>query len=840
MRHLAADLQYALRSFRKAPLFAAVAIGSMAFGIAANTAVFTLIDQVVLRTLPVEQPGQLVQVSAPETETHGGTMGDGSELSYAMYRDLRDHNAVFRGMFCRMPFEMTVTVGRQAELVPGELVSGTLFPQLGVRPALGRLLSADDERAPGERAVAVLSHAYWRSRFGADAGVLGRTISISGHPFEVVGVVEPDFKGFDLGRPAKVYVPVTMQPQLGPPWLLLETRRFRFVQVFGRLREGVTAEGARAGLQPLYQSILQREASEPEFATASADTKRRFLEGALRVDDASRGRSQFRRSVSEPLIILMAVAAGVLLIVCANVANLLLARGAARHRELALRLAVGASRFQIVQLLLVESLALAAAGALGGLLLATWGAQFLLGFYATPGSDIAVGAEPDARVLLFTMAVAVVTAVIAGLIPAFRSSRVDLAPTLKGTGGGVVAEQPTLRRALVVAQVTLSFVLLCGAGLFVRSLQNLAAVDPGFVTERVVTFSVNPSLAGYDAGRARAFADTLVQGIERTPGVSAAAYSFIPLLGGGGWGMSLTVDGYQPPTPDEGPGAAINAVSPGYFAAMGIPLLAGRDFDERDGPVADAGTGWPYRSAIVNRTFAERYFEGGNPIGRRLGFDSDPGSPTPIVIVGVSQDTRYRGIMEEPHPQVFVPYRQARMETIAFYARTAGDADAVVQSIRRAVATLDPLVPIYEVSTLDDRVNQSIVNERLIAALSTALSSMATLLAVVGLYGVMAYTVTRRTREIGIRMALGAVGRQIAGAVMREAGLLVAGGLALGLAGAWWLGRYAESQLYGVAPTDFAAIAVAAAILAAIGAFAAFFPARRASRVSPMTALRDE
>jgi predicted permease len=840
MRHLAADLRYALRTFRKAPLFAVIAIGSMAFGIAANTAVFTLVDQVVLRPLPVDDPGQLVQVSAPDTESYGGTMGDGSELSYAMYRDLRDHNEVFRGMFCRMPFEMSVAVGRQAELVPGELVSGTLFPQLGVRPALGRLLAADDERAPGDRAVAVLSHAYWRSRFGADAGIIGRTISISGHPFEVVGVVEPDFKGFDIGQPARVYVPISMQPQIGPAWLELETRRFRFVQVYGRLRDGVTAAGAQAALQPLFQSILQREAAEPEFATASADTKRRFLEGAVGVDDASRGRSRFRRSVSEPLLILMAVAAGVLLIVCANVANLLLARGAARHRGLALRLAVGASRLQIVRLLLVESLALAGAGAFAGLLLATWGAQFLLGFYATPGSEIAVGAEPDGRVLLFTMAVAVVTAVVAGLVPAFRSSRVDLAPTLKGSGGGVVAEQPTLRRTLVVAQVTLSFVLLCWAGLFVRSLQNLAAVDPGFVTDRVVTFRVPPAVADYDATRARAFADMLVQGIERTPGVSAAAYSFMPLLGGGGWGMSLTVEGYNPPSADEEPGAAINAVSPGYFRAMGIPLVAGRDFDERDGPVADAGTGWPYRAAIVNQTFAERYFKGANPIGRRLGFDTDPGSPTPIEIVGVARDSRYRRIKEDPHPQVFVPFRQARMETIAFYVRTAGDADAVMQSIRRAVAAIDPLVPIYEVSTLEDLISQSIVNERLIAALSTALSTMATLLAVVGLYGVMAYSVTRRTREIGIRMALGAVGRQIAAAVMREAGLLVAVGLALGLAGAWWLGRYAESQLYGVAPNDLATIVVAAAVLAAIGAFAAFFPARRASRVSPMTALRDE
>ncbi len=580
MAHLAADLRYAVRSLRRVPLFTAIAVLSMAFGIAANTAVFTLVDQVVLRTLPVARPGELVQVSAPDTESYGGGMGDGTELSYAMYRDLRDHNEVFAGMFCRMQTGLTITYGGRSELASAELVSGTFFPQLGVRPAVGRLFSPAEDRVAGGHPVAVLGFNYWMSRFAGDRSIVGKAITVNGHPLEVIGIVQQGFDGLDFGQPPQVYVPVTMQPQMGPAWLQLEGRRFRWVQVFARLREGVTIERAQAGLQPLYQSLLRQEAADAAFAAASGDTKKRFLEGRLTVEDASRGHSNLRGQITTPLMILMAVAGAVLLIVCANVANLLIARGAARHRELALRLAVGASRSQIVRLLLVESLVLAVAGAALGLLLASWGASLLLSFFTTPESPLAVTSEPDARILLFTSLLAVATAMLSGVIPAFRSTHVDLAPTLKGSGGGVVAEQPRLRKTLVVAQVALSFLLLIGAGLFLRSLQNLMAVDPGFRTERVLTFSVNPSFAGYNAEQSRAFSQSLLDA-RHTAGVSSAAYAFQSLLGGGGWGMGFTVDGYQPPA-GETAGSMVNAVSPGYFAAMGIPLLIGREFDERD------------------------------------------------------------------------------------------------------------------------------------------------------------------------------------------------------------------------------------------------------------------
>ena len=839
MRHLFADLRYAFRGFRKAPTFAVIAVASMAFGIAANTAVFTLVDQVVLRALPVRDPGRLVQVSAPGTESHGGGMGDGTELSYAMYRDLRDHNEVFSGMFCRMPTDLSVAAGDRAELASAELVSGTFFPQLGLHAVLGRLLTAADDRAAGAHPVAVLSHAYWHSRFAADPAVIGRAIRLNGHPFEVVGVLPAGFTGLDIGSPPQIYVPIAMQPQLGPAWLDLETRRFRFVQVFGRLRDGLTPAQARAGLQPLYRSLLEREVTDAAFASASEDTRRRFLAGELTIDDASQGQSEFRETISDPLLILMAVAAGVLLIVCANVANLLLARGASRHRELALRLAVGASRGQVIRLLLVESLAIAAMGAAGGLLLAGWGAQYLLSFYTAGDAQLPITADLDGRILLFTTALTVITAGLAGSVPALRSSRVDLAPTLKGSGGGAVAESATLRKSLVVAQVTLSFLLLSAAGLFVRSLHNLQAVDPGFVTSGVLTFSVNPARAGHDAERARAFARDLLAAVDRVPGVTASAYAFMSLLDGGGWGMPFTVEGHRP-APGERAGSMVNAVSPGYFKAMGIAILAGREFDERDGPVSPQPDGWPYRAAVVNQTFVDRYFAGANPVGRRIGIGADPGTPMPIDVVGVVADTRYTGIREDPRPQVFVPYQQASMGNITVYARVAGDPDTAMPSIRRALAAIDPQVPIYAVRTLEQQAARSVVNERLVAALSALLGAVATALAVIGLYGVIAYTVARRTREIGIRMALGALGAQIARGVLREAGILLVVGLALGLGGAWWLGRYVQSQLYGVTPTDPATAAAAASGLLLVGALAALLPARRASKVSPMTALREQ
>jgi predicted permease len=834
---LAGDVRYALRSLRHAPLFTAVAVLSMAFGIGANTAIFTLVDQVLLRRLPVQHPEALVQVSAPDSETYGGGMGDGTELSYAMYRDLRDHNSVFSGMFCRMQTSMQVNYGGRTEQVAGELVSGTFFPLLGLQPAAGRLFSAADERSIGGHPVAVLSHGYWRSRFGGDPAVVGKTIVVNHHPFEIVGVIQERFSGLDLASPTQVYVPIVMQPQMGPAWLQLEGRRFRFVQSYARLRDGVTADQARAALQPLYRSLLEQEAKEAVFASASAETKRRFLEGRLAVDDASRGRSSLRTQVTQPLLILLAVACGVLLIVCANVANLLIARGAGRQREVALRLAVGGNRSQIVRLLLAESFVLAAAGAALGLLVASWGTDALLGFFATPDATLALSSAPDARVLFFTCALAAGTALLAGVVPAVLSTRVDLAPALKGSSGAVVEGQPRLRKTLVVVQVALSFVLLVGAGLFVRSVNNLLAVDPGFRTDRMLSFDFHLEASGYDAERARTFARTFQDRLSRTPGVSSVAYAFQSLLGGGGWGMGFTVEGFKPP-PGESAGSMANAVSPGFFKTMGMRMIAGREFDHRD----DRGfaQGWPYTVAVVNETFAKRYFGGANPLGRRIGIGANPGTEMRIEIVGLVANSKYTGIRENDRAQVFFPYLQSRIEGVTAYVRTSQAPEAVMAGIRREMAALDSDVAIYGVTTLEDLVDRSVVNERLIASLSATLSLMATLLSVIGLYGVMAYVVARRTREIGIRMALGAVGAEIARRVLREAGLLVGLGLGVGVAASWWLGRYIQGQLYGVTPADAPTIALAALILTTVAAIATIVPAIRAARVAPMAAIRGE
>jgi predicted permease len=835
--HLAGDVRYALRSLRYAPLFTAVAILSMAFGVGANTAIFTLVDQVLLRRLPVQHAEALVQVSAPDSETYGGGMGDGTELSYAMYRDLRDHNSVFSGMFCRMHTSMQVSFGGRTEQVAGELVSGTFFPLLGLQPAAGRLFSAGDERSIGGHPVAVLSHGYWRSRFGGDPAVVGKTIVVNHHPLEIVGVIQERFGGFDLARPAQVYVPIVMQPQMGPAWLQLEGRRFRFVQSYARLRDGVTADQARAALQPLYRSLLEQEAGEAVFAGASAETKRRFLEGRLAVDDASRGRSSLRTQVTQPLLILLAVACGVLLIVCANVANLLIARGAGRQREIALRLAVGGNRSQIVRLLLAESFVLAAAGAALGLLVASWGTDALLGFFATPDATLALSSAPDARVLAFTCALAAGTALLAGVVPAILSTRVDLAPALKGSGGAVVEGQPRLRKTLVVVQVALSFVLLVGAGLFVRSVNNLLAVDPGFRTDRMVSFDFHLEASGYDAERARTFARTFQDRLSRTPGVASVGYAFQSLLGGGGWGMEFTVEGYKAP-PGEGAGSMANAVSPGFFQTMGMRMVAGREFDDRD----DRGfaEGWPYTVAVVNETFAKRYFGGANPLGRHIGFGADPGTEMRIEIVGLVANSKYTGIRENDRPQVFFPYLQARIAGVTAYVRTIQAPEAAVAGIRREMAALDSNVAIYGVTTLEDLVDRSVVNERLIASLSATLSLMATLLSVIGLYGVMAYIVARRTREIGIRMALGAPGAEIARGVLREAAVLVGLGLCVGFAASWWLGRYVQGQLYGVTPADAPTMALAALMLTTVAAIATIVPASRAARVAPMAAIRGD
>jgi predicted permease len=617
------------------------------------------------------------------------------------------------------------------------------------------------------------------------------------------------------------------------------------VRVFGRLRPGVSAEQARAALQPFYKSRLEMEVKEAAFANAAPRVRERFVQAQLVVEPSAQGRSGFRRTLTRPLWILMAIAGGVLLIACANVANLLLARGAGRQREMAVRLALGARRAQLVRQLLVESLLLALAGGLAGLALSAVGAPLLLSFFTSGEGPQPVSTRPDLRILAFTFAVSTLTGVFFGLAPALQSTRPDVAPTLKDQAGSVLGGQARLRKALVASQVAVSLLLLIGAGLFIRTLNNLFAVDLGVQATSLVGFTVSPSLNGYTGDRTKVFAKTLLERLRATPGVTAAGAASMRILEGNQWSSSMTIEGYTPKG-EETPSTLNNSITPGYFSTMGIPLVMGRDFDQRDErlgmPEPPPGQRGPeVRSVIVNERFVRQYFGTANPIGRRIGFGSDPGTPTPIEIIGVVKDAKYTDVRDETQRQAFFPMLEARQTgQLTFYVRTTRDVESMFGAIRRTVQGIDANLPIHGTRTVERQVQLSLSRERLIATMSVLFGVMATLLAVVGLYGVMAYTVSRRTREIGIRMALGAKGSAIAWLIVREV-LAIAGiGMAVGLPAAWWLGRYISSQLYEVRATDPLAIASAVFALTAVAMLAGLIPSARAARVSPTTALRYE
>jgi predicted permease len=836
---LLADLRFALRSLKKAPLFTAVAVTSIALGVGANTAVFTLLDQVVLRLLPVKDARQIVQVS--QSSFYGGKSGDGSEMSYGMFADLRDHNEVFAGMFGEFLVPVQVRIGDVASRVNGEMVSGTYFPVLGVQPALGRLLAPEDDRIGAGNQVVVLSHAFWKSRFSGDRRVVGQTLNVNGKPLTIVGVAQAGFDGLDVGAPVQVFAPIAIQGQMAPTWLHFEDRGFGWIRAFGRLKEGDTIEHAKVALQPLYKSILNgAESAQTGFVSTSPQAKKEYLDSELRLTSASSGKSGLRNSVEKPLWLLMAVVVGVLLIACANVANLLLARSGARQREVALRLALGASRTQIVQQLLVESVVLSLLGCFFGIVVATWGASFLLQFFADPDNALAVSANPDLRILGFTIVVSVMAALLFGLVPALQATKPMLAATLKNQAPNIGGGHPGLRKGLVVVQVALSLLLLVGAGLFLRSLNKLLQIDPGFVPEHLVAFNLDPALAGYPVDRSKQIATEIRQRLNGTPGVQAAAFAFFGVLQGGSWGMGLTIEG-EHLNPSGRVFSLCNAVSTGYFDTMGTKLVAGRAFRDSDARTGPRTDGWPYRVAVVNETFVKRYFGTANPIGRRFGFGRNPGTPTTVEIVGVVKDALYTGVREEPTPQLFVPYLEANdVDALAFYVRTTLPPERVPALITRTVREFDAGLPITQLHTLDEQIAVSLTNERLVASLSSAFSALATLLAAVGLYGVMAYSVSRRTREIGIRVALGALTRDVVWRVMREAGVLVLAGLAIGLPAAWWLGRYVQSQLYNVQPGDPLTLTIAGVGLSLVAGLAALIPARRAAKIDPVSALRTE
>ncbi len=830
------QLKLALRTLLKTPFVTAIAVVSLALGIGANGAIFSLFDQMLLRSLPVQEPERLVNLGAPgpkQGSTSCNNAGDCDEVfSYPMFRDLEEQQSVFTGVAAHRLFGANLAYKGQTLSDTGMLVSGSYFPTLGTTPALGRLIDGGDDRAVGEALVVVLGHDYWQTRFGGSREALNDTLIVNGQALTIVGVAPKGFQGTTLGSRPQVYVPITLRGLMSPGFDGFENRRSYWAYLFARLKPGVTLEQAQAALNVPYRAII-REVEAPLLEGMSEATMARFLEREITAEEGARGQSSFHGEARVPLYLLLAVTGVVLLIACANIANLLLARSAARGSEIAVRLAIGASRRKLISQLLTESCLLAAMGAVAGLAVAHWTLRFIASLLPPEAGDAFTFAL-NPQVILFAAALALGTGILFGLFPALESTRLDLASTLKGQTGQPSGSRSAarFRSGLVTAQIALSTALLVSAGLFLKSLTNVSRVDLGLELDHVLTFAVSPELNGYEPERSRALFERAEEELAAVPGVTGVTAAMVPLLAGSSWGNSVRVEGY-PTDPDTDRNSRFNEIGPGYFGTLGVPLLSGREFSGAD------VVGAP-KVAIVNEVFAEKFGLGRRAVGKRMALGG-PEDELDVEIVGLVQNAKYSEVKGEIPPLFFTPYRQdEEVGFINFYVRTALDPAELLSAVPGVIGGLDPNLPVEELKTMPQQIRDNVFVDRLMSILSVSFAALATLLAAVGLYGVLAYTVAQRTRELGLRMALGADGARLSRMVLGQVGKMTLIGGAVGLAAALGLGRLARSQLFELEGHDPVVLVAATLLLALIALGAGLLPALRASRVDPMRALRYE
>jgi predicted permease len=838
METLFKDLRYGLRGLFKRKAFAAIAVLTLALGIGANTAIFTLVNAVLLKSLPVSNPQELVLFSDMTGEgtsvEDSPRTGQWSRFSYASYEYFRDHNdsfqdvAALRSGTSPLNVRQTDSQANAAARASGQLVSGNYFSLLGVRAMRGRVLTPDDDKANAEPA-AVVSHRYWQQKLNSDSSIVGKRIIINGTNFTVVGVTPPEFFGERVRRPPDFWLPIAFHPQIELRKSFLDDKQVYFLMIMGRLKPGVSIDQAQVSVNLHLRQFLTEQAG----SQLTEDRQRGIQNTYAQLVDGSGGISGLRKLYSKPLHMLMAIVGIVLLIACANVGSLLLSRAAGRKAEISLRMALGATRWRIVRQLLTESMLLAVIGGVCGVLLAQWGVTVLVNLVA---KESPLDIRPDAGILAFTAGVSILAGLLFGLVPAVQASRTNLSATMKEksrTRSGFM--RVSLSAAMVVMQVGLSMVLLTGAGLFARSLTKLQNEDVGFDRTNLLLVGIDPRLAGYKPAELPAFYQQVIDRVGTMPNVQSVSMATYAPLSGSQRSSSIKVPGFTP-EPGQSQDVEDVLVGPKYAATLGIPLVRGRDIEIRDTVSAP-------RIAVVNEAFAEQFFKGQNPVGRQFTFDDSTDSGAMLEIVGVIGDIKSEDTREPAHAAVYRPILQIPEEaaySVNLQIRTINDPTPTAGPVRQMLNQIDDKVPVFGVTTMSEQIRGNLGQDRLIAQLVSFFGALALILACIGLYGVMAQGVARRTNEIGIRMALGAKGGSIAWMVLRETLVLVVAGLALGVPAALLSARLIATQLFGLSPTDPLTLIGAAVVLTFVALLAGYIPARRASRVDPLTALRYE